>query len=505
ALMKEAEREKRSRPATPVSVGPLSWTRSLASTSPAASSSTFTTSSLPSLSIGSASMSSSSPLHADSPDSSTSRRVKPSCAQRKPLSASTSSANQAVRSSKSSRLRSSSHSTTVSSSKASTSKGRYKHSEDEPEAAAFLALLRDVSRQVDENSRKKQRLAARTMENVLEPSLGSSGGDDCTGLDMNGAYNLAPRLLVKTSSASAIGSWGSSGKTVDRTSGAFTSTSKPTSNPGSHGRVLTKTASLGSPNVGLGSGRSTPVSVSNTCLTHDLQLNSLPRVPTRTPSTSTISNTNTRISHNVDNLELSLKDGERDDIAMKGVPVDLNGTDAEWRDISSDRAMCVDTTSMQVDDEDSDLGMDVSLFQRIPSQPQPLQQHRVPAPKLPSQINIIPRQPAPTQRPRTGPPLLGMRRTPQLQPSQYTPSQTSKNVTVPRFKPPLLPNGRGVGSGGGSSAKPSTTNKQPPRKMSTKEGKAEVGTRGVQDPDSSFDVSFDVDEDALEEAMKAYD
>ncbi|KIJ11157.1 hypothetical protein PAXINDRAFT_171853, partial [Paxillus involutus ATCC 200175] len=199
ALMKEAEREKRSRPATPVSVEPLSWTRSLAYTSPAASSSTSTTSSLnnnnttrtsslPSLSIGRASMSSSSPFHADSPDPLTSRRVKPSCTQRKPLSASTSSANQAVRSSMSSRLRSSSHSTSVSSSKASTSKGRYKHSEDEPEAVAFLALLRDVSRQVDENSRKKQRLAARTMENVLEPSLGSGGGDDCTGLDMKEAY-----------------------------------------------------------------------------------------------------------------------------------------------------------------------------------------------------------------------------------------------------------------------------------------------------------------------------
>ncbi|KIK98895.1 hypothetical protein PAXRUDRAFT_823313 [Paxillus rubicundulus Ve08.2h10] len=517
ALMKEAEREKRSRPATPVSVKPFSWTRSLAPTSPEASSSTSAmsswnsnnttrTSSLPSLSIGSASLTSSSPFHADTSDPLITRRVKPSCPQRKPLSASTSSANQAVRSSMSSRLRSSSHSTSASSSKAPTSKGRYKHSEDEPEAVAFLALLRDVSRQVDENSRKKQRLAARTMEKMEGPSMGSSGGDNPMGSDMNGAHSLAPRVLVKTSSASAIYSWDSSGKMMDNTSGAFASTPKSVSNPGSHGRALTKTESLSSPDVGLRSGRSTPVSVSNKYLTCDLKHNSPPRVLTRTSSTSTISNTNTQISHNVNTLEPSSEDGERNDIAMKAVPVDLNATDAEWRDINSDRAMCLDTTSMQVNDEHDDLGMDVALFQRVPSQPQPSQQHRVLGLKPPSQINITPRQQALTQRPRTGPPLLGMRRPPQLLLSQHTLSQTPKNMTVPRFKPPLLPNGGRAGSGSG--AKPSTTNltlKQPPRRTFMKEGKAEVDKRGVQDPDSSFDVSFDMDEDALEEAMKAYD
>ncbi|KAF9225896.1 hypothetical protein BS17DRAFT_765639 [Gyrodon lividus] len=514
ALMNEAEREKRTRPATPVFVEPLSWTPTLTSTSSAAAASSSTVSSSnsknnnttrtspPSLSIDSTSTSTSSALHTHGSGPSTSKRVEPSFAQRKPLSASTS--NQAVRPSISARPRSSSHSVSASSSKSSTSKGRYKSPEDEPKAVTFLALLKDISRQVDENSRKKQRLAVRKREKVWERSLCRSGVDDRMGLETDSALDSAQRVLTKTSCASSTCPSDSSGKTLGRTMSASAS------NPGSHGRVLTKTASLGAPGFGLGPGSSTPTSVSCSYLSRDLKLNSAPRVLTKACSTSTISNTDTRVAHNVDTLETSSNDGESNDGAMNGTVVDFNATGAEWeKNISFGRATCADTTiPMQVDDGDSDIGMDVSFFQRVPPQPRPPPQYRVPVPTPPSQANVMPRQPVPTQRPRMGPPPLGMRRPPQFQFSQYSLSQTSKSATVPRFKSPLLANGSKGGDRGGSGAKPATTTftlKQPPRSVFTKQGDAEAETGGAQDPDSSFDVSFDVDGDALEEAMKAYD
>ncbi|KAF9233427.1 hypothetical protein BU15DRAFT_66611 [Melanogaster broomeanus] len=452
ALMKEAEKEKRSRPATPVFVEPFSWTHTLTTTPSSASTSSSTaslwnstnnttrTSSLPLIPTGSTAIPcSSSAYHARGSDPSTlSRHAKPSFAQRKPLSASTSSANQHVRPSISARQRSSSQSTSVSSSKASTSRGKHNSPEDEPEAVAFLALLKDVSRQVDANSRKKQRMTTQTKEKVWGRSLGRSV-DDRMGLDTDSTNNPAPRVLAKTSSASAICPSGSSGRMLERTSSASGSTSA--SNHGS-GRVLTKTASLSSTRVGLGSGRCTPTPVCKSNLDHH---DSVSRLLTNASRGPTIGTTNMRVAHNT--LELSSNDGARSDSPMDGVVLDLNETDAEWeKHISvSPATRAVTTTYLPVDEEDSDMGMDISFCYPISPQPQP--HVPVPTPKPnPSQINITSRQLAPAQRARTGPPPLGMRRLPHLQPSQYTLSQTSKSAAVPRFKPPLRANGGGTGS-----------------------------------------------------------
>ena len=89
---------------------------------------------------------------------SVSRRAKfLSAVPRKPLASSTSSANQTAR--YSARSRSLSHSTAPPN--PSTSKEIYIPQDEEPEAIAFIELHKNASRQVVENSKKKQRVAAR--------------------------------------------------------------------------------------------------------------------------------------------------------------------------------------------------------------------------------------------------------------------------------------------------------------------------------------------------------
>ena len=90
------------------------------------------------------------PPHASVP--SVSRRAKLlSAAPRKPLAPSTSSANQPPR--YSARPRPSSHSTALHN--PSTSKEKYVPQVGEPEAIEFIELVKNASRQVDENSNKK--------------------------------------------------------------------------------------------------------------------------------------------------------------------------------------------------------------------------------------------------------------------------------------------------------------------------------------------------------------
>lgn len=202
--------------------------------------------------------------------------------------------------------------------------------------------------------------------------------------------------------------------------------------------------------------------------------------------------------------EPTLPDG---DSLMQDV-IDLTESDSDWEKplfaptSRADTTMCV-----QVDDgDDSDTGMDVSFFQ-----PEPPPQTRALAPKpkpQPPQLNTASHSSASTQRTRTGPPPLGMRRAPLLQPSQFSSSQGSKGATVARFKPPLLTNARGGTANktvSGTKLAATASSKPPSRNGG---GKVAVGTKAAQesrDPDSSFDVSFDMDVDALEEAMKAYD
>ncbi|KAG8216814.1 hypothetical protein J3R82DRAFT_7068 [Butyriboletus roseoflavus] len=468
ALMKEAEREKRTRPSRPVHE-PMSWTYPLSSTS----SSTSLTASVASpwhssghnspdtsslLPLSGSSSSSSLALPASDP--SAARRAKPlSTVQRKPFASSTSSVDQPL--CDSARPRSSSHSTALPN--PSTSKLKYIPREEEPEAMAFIELLKDVSKQLDQNSEKKQRLVARAKEKGRERSLGRSSIDNRTGFNTN---DLSARPLIKTSSASAICPVGSSTRPVERTSSTFMSTCKPES----RGRVLEKTASWGAPGVDLVSGKSTRTSFPSTNLNCDLKL-----APTRT---SNIPNTHPTAARKASTLEPP-DDG---DCAMEDV-IDLTATDTEWeRPISGPMSRTDTATYMQVDDDNmySDTAMDISFSQ---GGAPPQTRVAAPKPKLqPPQPTTSSRPPAPTQRTRTGPPPLGMRRAPQLQPFQYSSSQCSKSVTVPRFKPPLLANGRSTNKSR-SGVKPATTtsSKPPPRGKTIKVARAETAARGTQD------------------------
>lgn len=355
---------------------------------------------------------------------------------------------------------------------------------------AFIELLKDVSRQLDQNSEKKQRSAARAKEKDRERSLGRSDIGSRTGLDTN---KLSARPLAKTSSASAICPVASSTRPVERRSSTAMSALKPEP----RGRVLAKTASLGAPGVDHISRKSTPASLPSINLNCDLKV-----APARTSNTP---NTQPAAARQASALEPLRDDG---DSVMQDV-IDLTETDTEWERPISGLISRTDTaTYMQVDDCDtySDTAMDVSFIQAELPPPQT----RVAAPKpkpRPPQPDTVLRPPAPTQRTRVGPPPLGMRRVPQPQASQYGSSQGSKGVTVPRFKPPLLANGAGTTNKSGSGTKPATTtsSRPPPRGVATKVAVAKTTVRGGQDADSSFDVSFDVDADALEEAMKAYD
>ena len=264
--------------------------------------------------------------------------------------------------------------------------------------------------------------------------------------------------------------------------------------PEPRGRALEKTASLGAPVV-LVSGKSTPTSLPSPNLNCDLKLAPALRLPTRA---TTIPNA---IARKISFPEATSNDG---DSPMQDV-IDLVDTDTEWEKPISGPISRADTAMyMELDDEDSDTGMDMSFVTLEPSP-----QIRVPAPKpkpQPPRPNTVSRPPAPTQRTRTGPPPLGMRRAPQLQPSQYSLSQGAKGATVPRFKPPLLANAGGVSKGGNGTKPATTTSSRPvPRGSATKVAVAEIAAQRNEDADSSFDVSFDVDADALEETMKAYD
>jgi hypothetical protein len=460
----------------------MPWTYPLTSSTPVASvwRSPVDASYLLPLSGGSSASPASLPPRASEPSA---RRAKPlSAVQRKPLASSTSStANQPPR--HSARPRSSSHSTALPN--PSTSKGKYVPQDGEPEAITFIDLLKDASRQVDHNSKKKQRVVARDKDKEREHSLGRIGMDNRIGLD---THELSAPPLTKTSSTSSISSTRAPEKKLSMAMSAY--------KPEPRGRALAKTASLGAPGVVLVSGKSTPTSLPSPNLNCDLKLAPAHRLPARA---SVISNVTAR---KASFPEPTSTDG---DSAMQDV-IDLVDTDTEWEKPMSGPILRADTTMyMELDDEDSDSGMDMSVFTL-----EPPPQIRVPVPKpkpQPPQSNTASRPPAPTQRTRTGPPPLGMRRAPQLQPSQYSSSQGAKGVTVPRFKPPLLANAGGVTNMSGRGTKPATmTSSRPaPRGSGSKVAVVEIAAHASEDADSSFDVSFDVDADALEEAMKVYD
>ncbi|KAI9567456.1 hypothetical protein HD554DRAFT_2039505 [Boletus coccyginus] len=490
ALMNEAERDRRTRPSTPVHE-PMSWTYPLTSATSSTSLSASVASpwqssghsSLDLLPLSGSSSASSLSLAPRVSEPLVSRRATPlSAAQR--LASSTSSVNPPPR--HSARPRASSHSTVLPN--PSTSKQKYIPQDKEPEAITFIDLLKVTSKNVDKNSTKKQHAALRGKKG-REQSLGRSGIDNHTGLD---AHKLSAYPLVNTPGASAICPVKSSTKAPEKTLGTTMSAYKPEP----RGRALEKTASLGAPGAGLVSGKSTPTSLPSPNLNCNPKLVPAPRLLTQT---SNISNT---IARKKSFPEPTSNNG---DSTMQDT-IDLTETDTEWEKATSGPILRADATIyMKSDDEDSDVGMDVSFFKPDP----PPQTHvAVPKPKLqPPHPNSASRLPTATPRSRAGPPPLGMRRAPHLQPSQYSSTQGSKGVTRPRFKPPLLANAGGATnqSGGGSKPAATTSSKRPPRGGATKLPVAAVAARTGQDADSSFDVSFDVDADALEEAMKAYD
>ncbi|KAG9313476.1 hypothetical protein JVU11DRAFT_5801 [Chiua virens] len=182
--------------------------------------------------------------------------------------------------------------------------------------------------------------------------------------------------------------------------------SLPISRPELRGRMLGKTASFGAQGVEPVSGKSTPTSLPNHDLNRDTKL---PPVGTsnayyaaaRKPSVPK------PISHDGDTTMLD---------------IDLTDTDMEWERPISRRTDTI--MSIEMDDDASDSGMDMSFIQ-----PELAPQPRVPPPK--SKPQPQPPQPRPsafTQRPRTGPPPLGMRRVPQPQPqpTQYSTSQAPR-------------------------------------------------------------------------------
>ncbi|KAF8438167.1 hypothetical protein L210DRAFT_3761710 [Boletus edulis BED1] len=496
ALMKEAERDKRARPSTPVRE-PMSWTYPLTSTTVSASLSTSLSSPWHSSGnnlvdaschlplSGSTSSASSSSLASRVSEPSVSRHVKPlSAAQRKPLASSTSSANQLLH--HHARPRSSSHSTI---SNPSTLKEKYTPQDNEPEALFFIELLKKTSWQVDVNAKLKEQAAREKAKEKRERSLGRNGIRNLTGPDKN---NLSARLLTKTSSASAVCPTNSSTRALAETPSISTSAYKHRP----RGRALAKTESSSALGRDLASGKSTPTSLPSPNLNCDPKIAPAPRLPA---GVANISNANHPTTRNASFPEPTSNDG---DSTMQDV-IDLTETDTEWDKPIFGPISRADTAMyMELDDEASDTGMDMSFFK-----PEPPPQARVPVPKPKPQPSQPTRPPVSTQRSRTGPPPLGMRRAPQLQPSQYNSTQGPKSVSVPRFKPPLLANAGGTTNKHGSGTKPAATatSSRAPLRGATQLAVAEIAARTSQDPDSSFDVSFDVDADALEEAMKAYD
>lgn len=328
---------------------------------------------------------------------------------------------------------------------------------------AFVELLKDVSRQLDENSKKKQRLAVREKEKEREHSLGRSGIHTAR----------VARPLTKTSSASSVWPAASTTHPPERT--CTPSMAEPC------GRGVTKMASLGAPGVDLVSGKSKPSSLPNPNLNYDLKLARPP------PRPSDANHPTARKAPIPEPFDSPMQD-----------VIDLTETDTEWETPVSGSITHADvTTYMQVDDQDSDVAMDTSFFIQNPPP-----RIRIASPKPQPPQPRVAHPPAPSmQRARSGPPPLGMRRAVPLQHSQYVSSQTSKTLTVPRFKPPLL-----ASAGTAMSKKPTTTTvgSRQPRGRFTQFGVAEP-VQEARDADSSFDVSFGVDADALEEAMKVYD
>lgn len=530
ALIHQAEQDKKSQPSLPCISEPL-WTHTLPSTTSTLWPSSTAPpalcgSSLPSFGDTSFPVPPCNPSGSDpSSSSSGSGRAKISSvgAHRKPLSA---SANHPARSGRTASKhdplskcpRSSSHST---SSNAVKEKPRTSLAdrEQDPDAAAFLALLRDVSKQLDDNARKKQMLSKDQRQRGggegtearqpasrggLMPPPARGRGKEKERVRTGGSHDLLlndpspiPNTSLDTDSPRMDQKPGETfGVPCRNTNVPVKSTVSVLPNHDAVGRpVVAKSATSGPRPIMRVSSMDPNVPSRGSAVSHTRNL-------CRTTSTSTITSGS---DHEHATSEVVTPTFDRHMRVQEPVSGNIVGGHlTRTSTVTEDSLMAVDPVS-----------------------PSPQKKLVLNNSKSPSATC--------TQSPAVRstlhhPPALGMRRpivtssngsgSASVFPSasQYsTSSQLPKATAVPRFKPPLRDN-----------APP----KPPILKGSTESTyvrfsavpnrtKSDIARHGVgagprspikvvcvspeTDPDSSFDISFDLDADMLEEAMRPYD
>ena len=419
--------------------------------------------------------------------------------------------------------------------------------EQDPDAAVFLALLRDVSKQLDENARKKQRVAAeKVKEREQMQSKGGQGGDQrSTILQHSSAVPKQDKGKGKED-ASVIQSASNPSTPYDVLFNDSTSTSNSMLDAFSQPTVSTgsKASNLW-PNIDISqrhSGQS--IITETTSRSRNLtRVSSMdPNVPsrqapitdsrdlTRTPSSSTISLDPYRAETAPLVVDLTL-----DDVQLAGIQGSLQGVGKNTsREHGTHAAASADESFMAVESDisfgrstDTDVDMDISIHRKA------LSRSGADIAILPSttqqQLSTGQGRPIPPHRPQLGmrrPAVLSsniQRNSPHPHPSQYSiSSHVPKGTTVPRFKPPLLstpaaqkasaqkvsaestftrPRVGGVASGVGRDTQDVSRRQEGHARRQREMPRSSSET----DPDSSFDISFDLDMDVLEEAMRPYD
>ena len=409
----------------------------------------------------------------------------------------------------------------------------------------FLALLRDVSKQLDENARKKQRVAAeKVKEREQMQSKWGQGGDQRLSIlrhsgtvpkQDKGKGKEDPSVIQSASTPSTPydllfnDSTSTSNPMLDTFSQPTASTGSKASNTwrsidilqGHSGQSITETTSR-SRNLTRVSSMDPNVPSRQIPITDSRDLS-------RTSSSSTISLDPYRAETTPLVVDLTL-----DDAKMAGVQESLRGVGGNAsREHRTHAATSADESFMAVEPDinfgcstDTDVDMDISNHRNA------LSRSEVDNAKPPSttqqQLPIGQGRSVPSHRPQLGmrrPAVLSsniQRNSPHPHPSQYSiSSHVPKGTTVPRFKPPLLSTPAGQKA---SAQKVSAENTFTRPRI----GGAVSGVRDIQDisrrqegharrqkemsrsssetdPDSSFDISFDLDIDVLEEAMRPYD
>lgn len=533
ALIHQAEQDKKSQPSLPCISEPL-WTHTLPSTTSTLWPSSTAPpalcgSSLPSFGDTSFPVPPPNPSGSDpSSSSSGSGRAKISSigAHRKPLSA---SANHPARlgrtASKHDPLskcpRSSSHSASSNAVKAKP-RTSLADREQDPDAAAFLALLRDVSKQLDDNARKKQVLStvpkdqrqrgggegteARmpAFRGGLMPPPERERGKEKERARAGGSHDLLlndpsliPNISLDTVSPRMVQRPGETfGVPCRNTNVPVKSTVSVLPNHDAVGRpVVVKSATPGSRTIMRVSSMDPNVPSRRSPVSHTRNL-------CRTTSTSTIASGSDHehaTSHAVTpTFDRHMRVQEPVSASIVGGHLKRTST------LTEDDLMAVSPVSPLPEKKRGLTALDNSKSQSATC---------TQSPTVRSTLHH--------------PPALGMRRpvvtssngsgSASVFPSasQYsTSSQPPKATAVPRFRPPLRDNAPPILKGSTEStyvrlsAVPNRTKSDIARHGVGAGPRSPIKVACVSpetDPDSSFDISFDLDADVLEEAMRPYD